>query len=54
MKHLLNREQIAFYQDNGFVVIDDFLAPGELERWRKVVMQAVAEEAEERCPGKTS
>ena len=32
MKHLPGREQIAFYQANGFVVIEDFLAPEELER----------------------
>ena len=54
MKHLPSREQIAFYQTNGFVVVEDFLAPDELEHWRKAVMQAVAERGEERSPGKTS
>lgn len=52
MKHLPGREQIAFYQANGFVVIEDFLAPDELERWRKAVMQAVAERGGRKIPGK--
>ena len=52
MKHLPSREQIAFYQANGFVVIEDFLAPDELEGWRKAVMQAVAERGGRKIPGK--
>jgi ectoine hydroxylase-related dioxygenase (phytanoyl-CoA dioxygenase family) len=52
MKHLPGREQIEFYQANGFVVIEDFLAPDELEHWRKAVMQAVAERGGRKIPGK--
>ena len=52
MKHLPSSEQIAFYRANGFVVMEDFLAPDELERWRKAVMQAVAEREGRKIPGK--
>src|SRR5579872_4089375 len=52
MKHLPSNEQIAFYQSNGFVVIEDFLSPDELEHWRKAVMQAVAERGGRKIPGK--
>jgi phytanoyl-CoA hydroxylase len=52
MKHLPGTDQIAFYQANGFVVIEDFLTPDELEHWRKAVMQAVAERGGRKMPGK--
>jgi phytanoyl-CoA hydroxylase len=52
MKHLPDSEQIAFYQANGFVVIEDFLTPDDLERWRKAVMEAVAERGGRKIPGK--
>ena len=29
----LNGEQIDFYQENGFIILHDFLAPDELETW---------------------
>ncbi len=35
-------EQIASYQQNGFVIIDDFLNQEELEHWRKSVDEAAA------------
>ena len=38
----LSQEQIEFYRENGFVVIDDFLTPEELEVWRDAVDEAVA------------
>ena len=41
MNHTVTAEQIAFYQDNGFVVIDDFLSADELEIWRQYVGEAV-------------
>ena len=37
----LTQEQINFYQQNGFVVIDDFLTPAELADWRATVDEAV-------------
>lgn len=52
MNYQLSAEQIAYYQTNGFIVIDDFLSKDELEHWRKVVMQAVKERAGQKMPGK--
>jgi len=42
MKTDLTPEQIAFYQENGYIVIDNFLTPEELETWREAVDEAVA------------
>jgi ectoine hydroxylase-related dioxygenase (phytanoyl-CoA dioxygenase family) len=42
MKTQLTLEQIAFYRDNGFVVIADFLTADELATWRQHVDAAVA------------
>ncbi len=41
MNHKVTEEQIAFYQENGFVVIHDFLNAEELELWRQYVGEAV-------------
>ena len=40
MNHTISREQIDFYQDNGYVVIHDFLNADELEDWRQNVGEA--------------
>lgn len=42
----LTSEKIQFYQDNGFVVIDDFLSNDELEQWRTYVDEAVEQRAD--------
>ena len=52
MKNQLNEEQIQFYQNNGFIVVEDFLSPEELEHWRIVVSTAVKERAGIKIPGK--
>lgn len=39
----ISQAQVDSYQENGFVVIDDFLSPDELETWRQAVGNAVAE-----------
>ena len=39
----LTIEQIDFYQENGYIVIEDFLMPDELETWRRHVGDAVAQ-----------
>jgi len=39
----LTAEQISFYRDNGYVVVENFLSPEELEFWRKSVDEAVAQ-----------
>jgi ectoine hydroxylase-related dioxygenase (phytanoyl-CoA dioxygenase family) len=41
MKTDLTPEQIAFYRENGFLVIPDFLAGEELVAWRQSVDEAV-------------
>ncbi|MBZ4189507.1 phytanoyl-CoA dioxygenase family protein [Niabella beijingensis] len=51
MKNELSQEQIRYYQENGFVVIDDFLSPAELEEWREAVMVAVTERNGIKIPG---
>ena len=43
MNNNLSNDQIDFFQSNGFIVIDDFLSPDELEYWRSTVMNGVKE-----------
>ena len=52
MKYQLNQEQIQRYEDNGFVVIENFLSPDELAHWRQAVNSAVEERAGIKIPGK--
>ena len=52
MKHHLTAEQIQSYQTNGFIVIEDFLSPEELEYWRNAITKAVEERAGIKIPGK--
>jgi phytanoyl-CoA hydroxylase len=46
MKTQVTKEQIEFYQTNGFICIEDFLDRDELERWRAVTEDAVAKRLE--------
>jgi phytanoyl-CoA hydroxylase len=41
MSHKVTADQVAAYQANGFLVIENFLDPGELENWRVQVEEAV-------------
>jgi ectoine hydroxylase-related dioxygenase (phytanoyl-CoA dioxygenase family) len=52
MKYELTDSQIQSYQDNGFLVVEDFLSPEELEHWRKAVTTAVKERGGKKIPGK--
>src|SRR5580698_1710137 len=52
MNYQLTQAQIDSYQQNGFLVVDDFLSPEEVEDWRKQVMAAVRERAGQKMPGK--
>ena len=52
MKCELTTEQIQFYQQNGFIVIEDFLSIIELEKWREAVSEAVTERKGLKMPGK--
>lgn len=36
-------EQIEFYRENGFLVIDDFLTGAELSVWQDAVDEAIME-----------
>ena len=52
MNYQITPEQIQSYEANGFLVIEDFLSPEELQHWRKAVTQAVEERAGIKIPGK--
>jgi phytanoyl-CoA hydroxylase len=52
MKWQVNDEQVQSYQENGFIVIENFLSPEELDHWRKSVTTAVEERAGIKIPGK--
>ncbi|HEY8930030.1 MAG TPA: phytanoyl-CoA dioxygenase family protein [Mucilaginibacter sp.] len=52
MKYEANEEQIGFYRENGFLVIEDFLSAAELEHWRYTVMHAVEQRAGRKMPGR--
>lgn len=53
MNTTLSTEQIQFYTDNGYLVIEDFLSPDELEQWREAVNEAVADRKGLKMPGKS-
>ena len=52
MNYHVNDNQIKSYRENGFIVIDDFLSPTELEHWRETVMNAVRNRKGVKIPGK--
>ena len=41
MRTTLTQPQIDGYRENGFIVIDDFLTPDELEYWRTCTEEAI-------------
>jgi len=47
----LTTSQINAYQQDGFIVIDDFLSPDELSFWREAVMEAVEQRAGKKISG---
>jgi ectoine hydroxylase-related dioxygenase (phytanoyl-CoA dioxygenase family) len=51
MKTDLTQNQIDFYRQNGFIVIDGFLSADELEHWRTVVTRGVEERGGVKFPG---
>lgn len=48
----LTNEQIKSYQENGFLVVDDFLNAQELELWREAVTEAVTQRNGRKMPSK--
>jgi phytanoyl-CoA hydroxylase len=52
MKNELSREQIEKYQNDGFLVIDDFLSADELVEWRTALSEAVINRGGNKMPGR--
>jgi phytanoyl-CoA hydroxylase len=52
MNYQVDEHQVKFYQENGFLVVEDFLCPEELEHWRKTVMNAIKKRGGQKMPGK--
>ena len=52
MNHQVNKDQVEFFEENGFIVIEDFLSPDELEHWRTTVLNAVKKRSGQKMPGK--
>ncbi len=48
----LSSNQIDFYKENGYVIIEDFLNAGELDVWRTAVTEAIADRNGLKMPGK--
>lgn len=44
---MVTADNIAFYRQNGFVALPGFLSPTELEHWRTVTEEAVAQRLEQ-------
>ena len=43
-------DEVVHYRDNGFVVIEDFLDPTELDDWRNAVDEAVLLRGKDKVP----
>ncbi len=41
MQHSISQEQVNFYQDIGYIIIEDFLSFEKLAGWRTAVYKAV-------------
>ena len=41
MRYELTQQEIDSYRENGFVVLDEFLSPGELAEWREALDDAL-------------
>ncbi len=54
MKNTLSPEQVERYQRDGFLVIEDFLTPEELERWRQAVSEAVEKRKGHKLPDRAT
>lgn len=52
MKTRISAQQITSYQENGFVIIKDFLTLDELEAWRAAVDDAISARGKQRILGR--
>ena len=43
MRDKLTDQQIEFYRENGYIIVENFLDPDELAEWRRCTDEAVAE-----------
>jgi len=50
MKTELTNNDINQYRENGFIVIEDFLSPEELEFWRSALTEAVEKRGGNKLP----
>jgi len=48
MRDYVTQNEIDHYQENGFVVLEEFLTPDELEIWRDAVDEAVEQRGQQR------
>ena len=53
MQTAISKSQYDFYQDNGFVVIENFLNGEELEDWRQAMGEALRERNGNKFPKRT-
>lgn len=53
MNNTLSKTQLDSYDENGFLIIEDFLTPEELEQWRHAVTTAVHQRNGLKIPGKS-
>ncbi|MEH6306325.1 phytanoyl-CoA dioxygenase family protein [Olivibacter sp. CPCC 100613] len=54
MNTTISSTQIEFYQENGYLIIENFLNNHELEVWREAVSEAVKQRQGQKIPGKNS
>jgi Protein involved in biosynthesis of mitomycin antibiotics/polyketide fumonisin len=54
MKNELSKAQIESYRNNGFLIIEDFLTPGELEEWRAALDQSLKIRKGNKLPDRAS
>ncbi|MBU1820361.1 MAG: phytanoyl-CoA dioxygenase family protein [Bacteroidetes bacterium] len=54
MKTTLDAEQIQSYQENGFLVVEDFLSADELAFWREAVDEAITNRKGKKLPDRAS
>ncbi len=50
----ITQQQKEFYDDNGFVIVEDFLNQEELEHWRIVVTEAVEQRGGKKFPNRST
>jgi phytanoyl-CoA hydroxylase len=54
MKTELTKQQVLLYQQNGFLLIEDFLNKDELKFWREAVTEAIRERNGQKMPGRNT